>query len=314
MEKIKGVIPVTYTDTEINACIGGTGKGEQKYTRHYNQNEDFFIKLPAPFTVPSFPVHHNIEQKKPSDEYLESLRGFIVSITGQVSQLFQGLTYFFDPSEVLRPSFYQIFRFGEAEYLYLLRLDLLHRTHEGETVEPGTNDTTPVYRTKSLFLDGDVIPLQNVSVEGGKVIGFTLKQSISQTWIGETGRGYFVQGIWMDSELTKFFSKLFLPTGMSTYPYYPFQCKHRTITLFLIDLSPEGRKHFIPALHRASRFLVPEMETIQEELRDSSFSEDLPIFRQIKEKVSPDLENYWRDLSIKRYLNDRDMKEYQVEI
>ena len=314
MEKVKGVIPVTYTDKEINALIGGGAGKDGEYSRHYNQNEDFFIRLPSPVTVPRFPVHHDIEQTRPSEEYIASLRSFVRSLTGQVPGFFRGLTYFFDPSEILRPSFYQIFRFGEEEYLYLLRLDLLFRVHEGETLEGETNDTTPVYRTRSLFLDGDVIPLEGVSVEEGKITGFSLKQTVSQTWIGETGRGYFVQGIWMDSELTKFFSKLFLPDGLKSYPYYPFQCKHRTITLFLLDLSPEGRKHYIPSLHRAGEFLAPEMESIQDALRDDIFSEDLPVFRRIREKVPGSLKEYWSGLTVRRYLNDRDMKEYSIEL
>lgn len=314
MEKVKGVIPITYTDKEINSLIGGTRGSEGSYTRHYNQNEDFFIRLPAPVTVPRFPVHHDIGRTKPREEYITSLRSFVSSLTEQVPQFFRGLTYFFDPSEILRPAFYQIFRFGDAEYLYLLRLDLLFRVHEGETLEGETNDSTPVYRTRSLFMDSDVIPLDGVSVEKEKITGFSLKQTVSQTWIGETGRGYFVQGIWMDSELTKFFSKLFLPQGLRSYPYYPFQCKHRTITLFLVDPTPEGRKHYIPSLHRAVEFLAPEMESIQDALKEDMFSEELPIFKHLQERVPDGLKSFWDQLTVRRYLNDRDMKEYSIEL
>ena len=314
MEKVKGVIPVTYTDKEINSLIGGTRGKDTEYTRHYNQNEDFFIRLSSPVTVPRFPVHHDIAQIRPADEYIAGLRGLMASLTGQVPQLFRGLTYFFDPSEILRPAFYQIFRFGDSEYLYLLRLDLLFRVHEGETLEGETNDSTPVYRTRSLFLDSDVIPLDGVSVDSGKITGFSLKQTVSQTWIGETGRGYFVQGIWMDSELTKFFSKLFLPEGLKSYPYYPFQCKHRTITLFLLDHSPEGRKYYIPSLHRVVDFLAPEMESIQDALRDDIFSLEMPVFRRIRRRVPGSLKNLWAGLTVRRYLNDRDMKEYSIEL
>ncbi len=33
----------------------------------------------------------------------------------------------------------------------------------------------------------------------------------------------------MDADLTKFFSKLFLPAGKKTYPYYPYLCKYKTV-------------------------------------------------------------------------------------
>ncbi len=82
-----------------------------------------------------------------------------------------------------------------------------------------------------------------------------VEQMISDTWIGETGRGYFIQGIWMDADLNKFFTKLVIPQGKRIYPYYPFTSKYRTICHNPIGISSAQRREAIPRLHRFIDFL-----------------------------------------------------------
>jgi hypothetical protein len=312
MEERKGVIQINYTDETINQLLKGRSANEKRYTYHFNQNEQFFLDLEDDFIVPHFPIHHNVYNKKPSSEYKTLLQGLLEQLVPLAPKVFQDLTYFFDPSEILRPCFFQLFKTAESYILFLLRLDLLFKTHECEIVERGTNDTTPKYRTKHMFVEGDLIPLESVYARDGRVEGFKIKQTISQTWIGETGRGYFVQGIWMDSELTKFFSKLFLPWGKRIYPYYPFVCKFKTICRSLVDLSPEARKSSIPQLTKAVEFITPAIEQIQESLRENEFSEKMETFVTLKEKVPSYWQNYFDSLTIKRYLNEQDMKEFEV--
>lgn len=314
MEEVQGVISIHYTDAEINRMIKSIGDEHKTVTHHFNQNEEFFINLEETFTVPHFPIHHDIKQKQPTKEYIGTLRNFLKPLIPMVPQVFKGLTYFFDPGEIHRPCFFQIYRVEDAQFLYLMRLNLINKTFEGETIERGTNDTTPEYRTNRLFLEADLIPLEEVILKEGRVQAFRIKQTISQTWIGETGRGYFVQGIWMDSELTKFFSKLFLPYGKRTYPYYPFECKFKTICHSLIDLSPESRKKHVVNLHRALKFVEPKIEKIQDSLRQDEFDEKLESFQEIKATVPAQWNNIMDSITIKRYLNDQDMKEYMVEV
>jgi hypothetical protein len=163
-------------------------------------------------------------------------------------------------------------------------------------------------------MEADVIPLKNVIRNNNKIEAFEVKQTISQTWIGETGRGYFVQGIWMDTELTKFFSKLFLPEGKRTYPYYPFTCKYKTMCASLVDLSPEGRKRFVIYLYKALTIIGPQIENIQNALHDTEFSESMEEFKELKHRIPPEWNDKLDSISLKRYLNERDMKEYQIEI
>ena len=310
VDKITNVIPVRYTDSRINEMIQSADSDVLELPRHFNQNEEFFIKLPEEVEIPHIPVHHDIRKNSPETAYLEALRDLTQRLLPLIPGFFKGTTYFFDPGEVLRPCFFQIFKIAEQTFLYLGRIDLTFRTHDGELLDRGTNDVTPNYRTRNLYLDCDLIPLDDVILEERRITGFALKQLISQTWIGETGRGYFVQGIWIDHELTKFFSKLFIPQGKSLYPYYPFTCKYRSVCHALIDTDPEGRKRGVPRLRRALDFLSPEMESIQNQLKKEPFSPELPAFVSLKKRIGPVWETIWKELSFKRYLNSNDMKEF----
>ncbi|WP_455381425.1 hypothetical protein [Salinispira pacifica] len=325
MEQILGEIRLHFTDARMNEAISAARTEEEiaagaqsdgsgaNYTRHYNQGEDFFLKLDRPFRVPQLPIHHDVRNPRPEESYLESLRSLFQVISAAVPSVFHDLTYIFDPSEVLRPSFYHLYRVGEQTYLYLLRVDLAFRPQIHTVVEKGSNDTTPEYETDQLFIEADLIPLDQVMVEGGKVRAFKIQQSVSQTWIGETGRGYFVQGIWIDRELTKFLSKLFLPSGMRSYPYYPFTCKYRAICLSVIDLESENRKARLPVLHRAIDFVRPFMGMIQDELKQSEFSENLKSFKELQQKVQPEWKAPFEHLRVKPYLNENGMKEFRID-
>lgn len=224
------------------------------------------------------------------------------------------LTYFFDPADILRPCFFKVFRVEESFYLYLLRVDLRQKPMETTLIQRGTNDTTPCFRTPKLYLDPLIIPLDDVVRENGKVSSFRIRQVISQTWIGEQGRGYFVQGIWMDADLTRFFSRLFMARGQNTYPFYPYLCRYKTVCQSILDLSPEARKTTIPHLHRALQFLAPAMERIQAEMKGSKFSEDLECYKELKGRVPSSWYEPWSRIRVEAYLNAAERREFRVEI
>ncbi|HEY9595298.1 MAG TPA: hypothetical protein VHE79_12535, partial [Spirochaetia bacterium] len=250
---------------------------------------------------------------QPEAEYTAALRSVMESLVGRAPQVFRGLAYFFDPAEILRPCFYRVYRVEDSYYLYLLRIDLIARPTDTEIVERGTNDLTPQYRTNRLFLEPTVIPLDGVTRAADRVAGFHIRQTISQTWIGEFGRGYFQQGIWMDADLTRFFSKLFLPAGKRVYPYFPYLCKYKTVCQSLIRLAPDDRAAAVPQLHRSLRFLTPAMERIQAEIKNQSFSEQLPSFRELKSNVPDSWYESWKGITVEAYLNAAEMKEYRIE-
>ena len=313
MEQISNEIRVGFADPDVNALLAQIGDEERPFSRHFSHNEDFFLELEDPYTVDHLPIHHDVREPRPAAPYRATLRHVIGQVARSVPQVLRGLTYFFDPTESLRPCFYRVYPVEETRYLYLVRMDLALRPGDASVSERGTNDMTPRYSTRRLFLEATVIPLEGEEVVNGVLRGFTIKQTISQTWIGEFGRGYFQQGIWMDADLTKFFTRLFLPAGKRIYPYYPYLCKYKTVCESVIGLSAEKRQASVPRLHRSLAFLLPALETIQREMRSLNFSEDLPFYRKLKENVPPDWYNDFKDIRVESYLNASEMKEFRIE-
>lgn len=301
------------TDSALNALLAGAPGGERPLGRHFSQAEEFFVRTEAEYRVPRLAIHHDVRRPQPEPDYLARLGEVLAQLAALAPQLWQGLTYLFDPAEVLRPSFYQLYRLGERRYLYLLRLDLAYRPQAHRVLAPGDNDQSPAYSTRELYLESSFIPLQGVEAENGRVRNLLVDQAISNTWVGETGRGYFVQGIWMDNDLTRFFSRLFLPAGQRTYPYFPYLCKYRTVCLGLVRFSAAERERALPLLDRAYGFLKPVMGRVEASLKGRQFAEDNPLFRELKARVPESWYRPWEGLRVEAYLNEQDLKEYRLE-
>jgi hypothetical protein len=314
MEQLVNEIRLGYEDAIINDRLASPRvPTDVPYALRYNQSEELFIELAEPFTVPRFPIHHDVRERSPRADYIQGLRGWIESLMKVAPDFFSDLTYFFDPGETLKPCFFKLYRCGENHYLYLLRVNLAFRPLESELLERGGNDETSSYRSRRLYLDSDFIPLEAIVTENDRPTALVVKQVVSQTWIGETGKGYFLRGIWMDTELTKFFSKLFLTPGKRSYPFYPFTCKYKTVCMTVPNPVSEVRKRLLPYLHAAIGFLAPEMERIQAELKGADFSESLPIFTELRAKANESLREPWTDVRVTPYLNADEQKEFRVE-
>lgn len=312
MAHASGLIRLSPAMNAINELFGREAPQAVSYSRHFNQNEDFFLRLGREFVVPSFPIHHEITQLTPAKSYVETLHSLIDTLQQLIPSVFEGLTCFFNPAEVLRPSFFQVFRVDGVHYLYLLRLDLVFRPQTHTVVEAGSNDTTPVYRTSDLVVEVDVLPLTELTADDAGHRVAVVDQMISDTWIGETGRGYFVQGIWLDTDLSKFFTKLTVAPGKRMYPYYPFSSKYRTICHHPIALSHAGRRTAVPRLHRLREFLKPHLETIEQSLREAEFSEAMPEFTTLRDAAPESWREWWNELTMNVYLNEQDMKEFEI--
>jgi len=307
------VIRVGYREPRVNALLRGIASDETPWTRHYNQNEEFFVELAGEFDVPSLPIHHDVRQPRPDERYVASLCEVLEQLARLAPGMFRDVTYAFDPADVLKAHFHRVYRVEGRCYLYLLNLDLGFRAQEHAAAAKGTNDMTAAYHSRRLFAESMFVPVEANGNGNQERSAYGVIQSFSQTWLGERGRGYFVQGIWIDHDLTKFFSKLFLPTGVRAYPFYPFVCRYRTICEATIDLSSAERRLRLPYLHRALDFIGPELNRIERELRNASFSEDLPLFQELKRSLPPAWESFHRGLRLKAYLNAAGMREFAVE-
>jgi hypothetical protein len=313
VEQTSNELRVGYSDEALNGLLGAIGSERRPFERRYSQGEEFFLHLDGVLSVPPFRIHHDVRRPEPSAEYMSAFRSVTAQVANHAPQVLKGLTYFFDPAEIFRPCFYRVYGIGDSMYLYMLRIDLTMRASECTVLERGTNDLTPAYSTRHLFLEATVIPLEEVILVDEKVKGFRIRQTISQTWIGEFGRGYFQQGIWIDADLTKFFSKLFLPPRKKTYPFYPYQCRYKTVCQSEIGLDPEARATAVPLLHRSLEFLLPEIDRIQGEMKNSAFSEELEIYRELKGRIPGEWFEAWEKIRVEAYLNDSDMREFRIE-
>ncbi len=306
-------IPAKVTDPALNALLTEAPEGERPLGLHFSQTEEFFVRTQEEYRVPRLAIHHDVRRPQPDPGYISRLAEVLAQLVRLAPQLWRGLSYLFDPAEVLRPSFFQLYRLGGRQYLYLLRLDLAFRPQAHRVLERGDNDLSPAFSTGELYLESSLIPLQGVQEENGRISGLLVDQSISSTWIGETGRGYFVQGIWMDNDLTRFFSRLFLPSGLRTYPYFPYLCRYRTLCRSLIRFSAPQREEALPQFHQAYEFLKPLMGRVESSLKAGEFSEDNPVFRELKSRVPESWYRSWEGLRVEAYLNEQDLKEYRIE-
>ncbi len=304
-------LPLGNELAEITTDIAQLKETMPEVSRHFSQSEDFFIRLPQPVHIPALPIHHDVKLLQPKPALREGLHTAIQNAAQIVPGLFHGLRFFFNPLDSLRPTFFRSYSVNGSPFLYLLRLDLIFRPNSHTIEQEGTNDIAPAYSTTDLILESDIIPLETIkNSESGKLA--KIRHSISDTWIGETGRGYFVQGIWIDRDLTRFFSKLFTPPGKRFYPFYPITCKYQAICHTAIHLGKNGRHKILPFVWKTANFLEKHIKKIQQTLKEHEFSDVLPLFKELKEMVPPSLAEEWNSIQIKPYLNEQNQKEFEI--
>jgi len=305
----------TVTDPGINAILAEIGAGEaiSRGTCRFSQNEDRFTILETPVEIPPFTVHHDFQDPIPPEGYVEALADVVRQVAEGAPWLLDGTRWFFDPVNIHAPAFYRVEEFADRSYLYLARIDLGCRALESDILETGTNSRTHRFRTDRLYHESDWFPLApgTLPADDGRI---AFDQTIPITWKGEAGEGYMIHGIWMDSDINKFLSKLVLPPGRRNHPFYPVTCKHRCVSVNALGMEPSSGRSGPAALHAIRERFEPELDAILDDLQNAPFSELLPLFKDIKARVSPDLGTPWENLKVTAYLNDREQKEYSVEL
>jgi len=276
----------------------------RKYSCRFNQNEDQFLLLEKPLTVPALPVHHDIDNPNPPDGYMDKIAAVCEYLMDNCPELAAGTRWFFDAAAIHTPSFYRITNIDGQNYLYLLMIDLTCRPLDSTVTEQGTNNRTHAYTTNRIYFECDYFPLASIGSDGNSA---TLLQTIPVTWKGEAGQGYMIHGIWMDSDINKFFSKLILPAGKRNHPYYPVTCKQHCVTMNAFGQNgPE-------LLHRIREFIEPALNPILQDLQTAPFSELMPLFSKLRSGMPPEFGKRWENLTVQTYLNEREQKEYTVE-
>lgn len=313
MEKRQKKIELNYTIPGLNRFLKELPAEGPRFTRHYDQGEDFFLKLPEPLVIPSLQIHHDISRKEPESDYKERIEDLIRRTGELIPGVIKDLSYFFDPAEIHKPSFFQVYRYKESYFLYLLRLDLMMRPGYGEVLTPGTNDKTPEYRTDRLYLERSLIPLDTVEQNNGRMAALFLKQLFSETWVGQQGKGYFASGIWIDREISRFLTALFLPEKKRYYPYFAFTCEHKTVTFLPLALDSRGRKAQLPLFQAALQFITPQTARLESALREQEFDKEMPLYRELKPLLPEAFYEPWDGLNVTIYLNEKEMKEFSLD-
>ena len=308
MSRNTSKIDFSCTDESINRILQRIPAARpdlpRRHSCRYNQNEDQFILLDDFLEVPSLPVHHSMDNPAPPEGYIPVIASLSEFLGAHAPDLVAGTRWFFDPLAIHTPTFCRIDRFDGQDYLYHLMIDLTCRPLESEITARGTNNRTHEYRTKRLYFECDYFPLESADPAGGNA---TLLQTIPVTWKGEAGQGYMIHGIWMDSDINKFFSKLILPVGKRNHPYYPVTCKQHCVSMNAFGQDGPGE------LHRIREVIEPALYEILADLQNAPFSETLPLFARLKRTVPSVSGTRWEDLSVRMILNEYEQKEYIIE-
>jgi hypothetical protein len=312
MDKLTGEIQVTYSDPQINESLKQKAAEPTKYTRHFTDDEDFFLKVPSPLQVKSLPINMD-----PSDplrrDYVVTMRNVASQLAGLIPSVISGLVHVHDPSSHLRPMFLKLFTLGGKRYVFLVRVDLTYRPRHHHVIERGTNDKTASYWTTLIFMEADLFPVSKVWTKEGKLAGVQIEQLFKSTFVGESGEGYKTQGVWLDKEITREYSKLVTPTDYNHHPYYPLVCKYQSICHPLVHFSRDALSRGVRLLHDA---LPLVKETIVVDPASGEDGVGVPRiepstnenWKEIRRRWLP----VWKRFTVRGYFDDDSRREYEL--
>ncbi len=275
-------------------------------TRHFTEDEEHFIRLPGSIHVSSFPIHHDVRRREPDDDYVSRLYYVVDQLVRWVPELFADTSFEFDPARTLRPVFSRPVDDAPTPTRLVVHIDLAARPGHADRIEPARNNYTSEYYSRDVFVEIDLVPT---------VAGETQPQRlINETWIGERGRGYFAQGIWIDRDLTKFLSALVEPEEHPLYPYYPFSCRFRSVTHAPPAWSGSELSRAAQRLSEVLAAVTPWLREIESVLRGAPFSRELELFRSLREAISDWVRRSFGAIRTRAYLTEEDRKEYVLEV
>ncbi|GAB6090484.1 hypothetical protein [Spirochaeta dissipatitropha] len=313
MDASTGILPIGNSLLSIQTQLQNLSSELPDFTAHFSQTEEFFIQLEDEIQIPRLPIHHDVREMRPAPEMDDALSDAIGTAISAVPGLFRGMNCFFLPQDPIKPGFYSLSRFQGKLYMTLIRLDLSFRPNQFAVIRQGTNDISSAYSCRRLYIEADILPV-NELIKGDDRFHdqAVISRSISDTWIGESGRGYLIQGIWIDRDITKFLSKAISPPDTRMYPYFPLNCKYQAICHNLVQILPESRKQIVPKLHNFQGLLQDYIGSIQKVLKTDTFRSDLPLLKEIQQKIPRSWNEYLENVRLEPYLNENSQKEFRI--
>lgn len=271
----------------------------------FNEEGRFFFRVPIAISIPSFPVHHDLHNETPPDDYTARLVSILNELTAQVPELFAGTRMYFDPARAFQPFFQRLLSTSAPPMALRVQLDLRVQPEHDQIIRSADNDYTAEYITRDIYADAELVPV--------KEDGLTIEQLLNPTWIGERGRGYTAQGIWIDRDITRFFTALVEPAPARLYPYYPFSSRFRSLTHRPPSWKQRDVELSTERLRQMSAAVVPLIPDIEHTFRTRSFSRDLPLLQELSGCIPPWIRESFEGVRCRRSLTSDGQMEYTLE-
>lgn len=292
----------------VNRLLSAAQSDAIPASAHFSVDEQFFLKSSDPIRIPQFPVHHDVRNPVPDEEYLSSLKPALTALIERFPGLFRACRYSFDPAYPHEAVFYRLLNAGSETFVYIFRVSLSFVPRMHVVVEKGSNDYTASYWTNRIPVDALIMPVAQVDSDTVRV-----ERYISSTWIGETGRGYLTQGIWVDRDFSKILSQIVNRNSSRAYPWFPVSTRYNTISYRPIELTMHAIDELTHHVATIRHSLASHMSEIESLLR-SGDREALSGLAETLAAAFPERERErYRGIRTRPYLNEFDQKEYQIE-
>lgn len=237
--------------------------------------------LREPLRIPSLPIHHHFQKAEPSSSYLTAIEGWLHRLRRLLPESFLGMQWGFEPSNALSPALFE----EVGPFLMVIRFDLSFRRAFHRLVKRGDNDRTAEYETDRVFFTFDFLPLLPKQREAGC---YDVRPLFDTTWVGEKGRGYYLQGIWMDDSLTEFFSRLVHPDLEISFPYYPLRCRFRSLSANTPNLDQGTRSRLVHLLQKILDLPDNVFKEIQITLKNQDRISGADLIQTYRQKLGLD--------------------------
>ncbi len=272
------------------------------------QNEEIYYLLSEPIRIKSFPIHHDLRHDQPYETYKQVIESTFSQVIPQIPNVFEGTQWRFEARDPFHPSFFQVFDCNGRSYVFLIRFDLSLRPRLSTVLSKGTNDMTADFETHYLFVTPEILPLDTTLSTDDKLFVLWLFNS---TWIGEKGRGYYLQGIWMDDSITQLVSRLISPPGTSLHPFFPIKCRYQSLSATLLFPTPIARKSVVTNLDTVLSALNGRFIEVQENLRNLDDAKALKLEDELRGQHLLKLQTML-PIFASPQINTWNMKEYRV--
>lgn len=246
------------------------------------QGDKVCYTLAEPIRILSFPIHHDYRDPNPHPVYHEAITNMFSQFKLQLPFSLPMLQWGFDPRKILQPTLYHEIEHQGNRFLFVVQFDLSFRSYWHRSLRRGDNNWTTEYETRRVMMSFDFLPLDLKLSDSND---YYVHQFFDSTWIGEEGRGYYLQGIWMDDDLTEFFSLFLMPDLEAYYPFFPLRCRYQSLSANTWKLSHDGVPKLLEFLTPIMSIPKSSLKEIQQQLKKSDSKQRAQLAQTYRSKL-----------------------------